>query len=139
MAHGGFIHRAARAGQAPEVLAPGSDAAPHSRHFVGRAGTGENVYVFRDPMITEVCYTSLLKSQRLLIHRRVAEALESGCTTAGDCPLSVIAYHYDKAGDVDRAVLYLRRAATQALEIGAIREAEAFESRIGELLGWPVA
>jgi hypothetical protein len=35
-------------------------------------------------------------------------------------------------------VLYLRRAATQALEIGAIREAEAFEQRVGELLGWPV-
>jgi class 3 adenylate cyclase len=138
MASGGFIHRAARAGLAPVVLAPGSDAAPHSRHFVDRAGTGKNVYVFRDPMITEVCYTSLLKSRRQVLHRRVAEALEGGCTDIGDCPLPVIAYHYDKAGDTARAVLYLRRAATQALEIGAIREAEAFEQRVGELLGWPV-
>ncbi len=131
----GFIHPATT----PGFASSGGDAvrrsAPHSRHFVDRSRAAEgSAYIFRDPMTTEVCYKSLLKSERQAIHARVADAMERRCAEGtGWCGVSVLAYHFDKAGNMAQAVNYLEMAATHSRAIGATREAEAFEKRALEL------
>ncbi len=129
----GFIH-SAPADSTARGAAFVSESAPHSRHFVGRVQTARGRYIFRDPMTTEVCYKSQLRTRRRTMHRLVGEAMERGCAAGTrSCGVSVLAYHFDKAGEVERAVVYLNRAAENARKIGEVREAEAFERRVLEL------
>ncbi len=133
----GFIHPASTHELAAGQTDPGRQSAPHSRHFLDRRRTVDGVaYIFRDPMTTEVCYKSLLKRERQAMHARVGEALARRCAEGtGSCSASMLAYHFDKAGDIPRTLEHLGRAAAHARAIGAIREAEAFEQRARELAG----
>jgi class 3 adenylate cyclase len=131
----GFVHPATTPAFASVHVAADRHTAPHSRHFVDRSRAAEGAaYIFRDPMTTEVCYKSLLKRERQAMHARVGEAMERRCAEGtGSCGAAVLAYHFDKAGDVTRAMDYLQKAAAHSRAIGAEREAEAFERRAHEL------
>jgi class 3 adenylate cyclase len=131
----GFVHPAPTPAFASVHVAADRHTAPYSRHFVDRSRAAEGAaYIFRDPMTTEVCYKSLLKRERQAMHARVGEAMERRCAEGtGSCGAAVLAYHFDKAGDVTRAMDYLQKAAAHSRAIGAEREAEAFERRAHEL------
>lgn len=83
----------------------------------------EAVYVFRQALIQEVAYQSLLKSQRQKFHLRIAEALEAGFPGIVEAEPEEIARHYAAAGVDDRAFDYCRRAAERAVRASAMAEA----------------
>lgn len=62
-------------------------------------------YSFRHPLIRAVAYESQLKSDRALVHRRVAEAIEQD-----DVNAALIAEHWQAAGDLLAAYRWHMRA-----------------------------
>lgn len=66
---------------------------------------------------------SMLRRQRL--HRRVAAAIESLHPEDG-YRLETLAYHYEQAGDAEKALFYYVRAADRALSVYANQEAERY-------------
>jgi tetratricopeptide (TPR) repeat protein len=86
-------------------------------------------YLFRHALVQEAAYSSLLKQDRRALHRAAAEtilALHPG--REGELA-SVVAMHYEQAGDAQHAADYLVLAGEHALERFANREAFAFFTR----------
>lgn len=78
---------------------------------------------FRQPVIAEVAYDSLLKSERARMHGRAGTAIE-GRSRARRAELSpVLAYHYEAGGVREKAFEYLVLAARRARAMSANREA----------------
>jgi eukaryotic-like serine/threonine-protein kinase len=97
---------------------------------------GQEEYVFRHSLVRDTAYAMLTEGDRKLGHRLGAEWLER----AGERDATVLAEHFERAGEPERAVDRYRRAAEQALEgndfVAAIARAErgaAYAS--GEVLG----
>ncbi|MBV9613894.1 MAG: AAA family ATPase, partial [Ktedonobacteraceae bacterium] len=72
------------------------------------AGTGDT-YDFSHDKLREVAYTSLSPVRQRLLHRRIAEAFETGYAQDLDAVSGQIATHYERAGQPERAVPYYRR------------------------------
>jgi predicted ATPase len=79
----------------------------------------DDAYQFAHDVIHEVVRADLGAAQRVALHRRVAEALERA---PGEPPVELLAYHYERAGDYERAITYLVRAAERARQSAAHRE-----------------
>ena len=70
-------------------------------------------YVFKHTMQRDVIYESVLKQVRNVYHLRVADWLIEQDAQAG-LLTGLIADHLEKAGEVERAITYLRKAGEQA-------------------------
>jgi tetratricopeptide (TPR) repeat protein len=85
-----------------EFVAPRADARfPH-----------EVEYIFRHTLVREASYAMLTDDDRALGHRLAAEWLER----AGETEAIVLAEHFERGGEPQRAVTWYQRAAEQALE-----------------------
>ncbi|UCF06928.1 MAG: AAA family ATPase [bacterium] len=91
-----------------------------ARPQIGPAGAR---YYFKNPVMAEVNYSSLLKSQRVDLHRRAGEAIEALHPGCGDELAPVLAYHYEKGKVYDKAFTFLVRVARMAASLNAIPEA----------------
>jgi tetratricopeptide (TPR) repeat protein len=80
-------------------------------------------YAFRQGLIQEVAYQSLLISQRQTFHRDIAEVLEARFPDIADAEPEEISRHYAAAGVKDRAVVFCRRAADLSIAKSAMTEA----------------
>ncbi len=89
-------------------------------------------YVFRHIIVQEASYSLLLFQQRRAIHLSVAEWYERHSDDLGAI-YSILAYHWSRAGDIAKAVLYLELAGEQALRNYANQEAVAFFTRARRL------
>ncbi len=80
-------------------------------------------YAFRHPLIRAVAYESQLKSDRSLLHQRVAGAIEQRDSSAVEENAALIAAHLEAAGDMRAAFGWHMRAATWLTnrDIGAAR------------------
>jgi len=99
------------------------------------ASSSESMYRFRHVLIQEAAYDSLLKADRRRLHRRVGEVLEAedrGERREELAPL--LGLHFERAGDVERGVLYLHLAGRQALRARAVKEARELLDRAAALL-----
>ena len=89
---------------------------------------GYQQYDFSHDRIREVAYLSVSPVQRPLWHGQAARALES-VNAADLAPVSAqLAFHYEQAGDLERAVAYYQRAAEWSHAIFADADAVS--------LGW---
>jgi tetratricopeptide (TPR) repeat protein/transcriptional regulator with XRE-family HTH domain len=77
-------------------------------------------YRFPHDLIREAVEGSLGAARRALLHRRIGEVLERLPNAA---PPAVLAHHYLRAGDRERAVVYLERAGDHACALGALTDA----------------
>jgi class 3 adenylate cyclase len=68
-------------------------------------------YAFRHPLTHEVAYGSQLESRRAETHALVAKALEDIHRDSLDEHSSLVAHHWDSAGDLPQSVSWHRRAA----------------------------
>lgn len=84
---------------------------------------------FKHAVIQEAVYTSLLKSTRAGLHRRVAEAIERSVPEGNLDRAGMLALHYERAGDYEPAVRYAVAAGDQARRTYALREAVGFYDR----------
>ncbi|MBN1811946.1 MAG: tetratricopeptide repeat protein [Anaerolineae bacterium] len=91
-------------------------------------------YIFKHQLTQEAAYESLLRRKRRVLHRRVAEALEQLYPERVREQPGLMAHHWERAGEVQRAIPYLRRAGERAAEQYANAEAAAYLSRALDLV-----
>jgi tetratricopeptide (TPR) repeat protein len=77
----------------------------------------------------EAAYEGLLRRKRRALHRRVAEVLERRFPDRVEEQLGLLAHHWERAGEAERAVPYLHRAGERAAGQFANVEAVAYFSR----------
>jgi tetratricopeptide (TPR) repeat protein len=93
---------------------------------VRRGAPPDAVYTFNHALTRDVAYTSLLKGQRQIYHRRIATILEKfddGFSRATEPEL--LAYHFQEAGELSVALTYWIAAGDVTEQRGANAEAIA--------------
>jgi tetratricopeptide (TPR) repeat protein len=105
--------------------------------LVERVGAGAGRYRFRHALIRQALYEELSTSERIRLHRELAEQLADLYSSNPEPFLDTLAHHFYQAapgGDVDRAVDYSERAARAALETLAYEQATVHYERALEAL-----
>lgn len=82
-----------------------------------RSEQGEVYFFFKQALLREAIYATVLPENRRLLHRLIAEAM----VPDGRPPR--ILHHFHQAGVVDKTVAYARQVGRHALAIGAFDEA----------------
>ena len=80
-------------------------------------------YAFRHPLIQQATYDSLLEDRRRQMHQRVGETIEQLFAGRLEPFYSMLAYHFAKAHDSEKARNYVFKAAEQADRLAADEEA----------------
>jgi class 3 adenylate cyclase len=83
----------------------------------------ESDYRFKHALIQDAAYENLLKSRRLVLHRRVAEILRDRFATTAEAEPEALAYHFTQAGLIEAAIEWWGKAGDQALRRSAFQEA----------------
>jgi len=76
-------------------------------------------YCFKHALTLEVAYNSVLTQRRRALHERTGAAIESLYGEGLDDHLDELAHQYRRAGNLEKAIEYLRRAGEQAAAKGA--------------------
>ena len=88
-----------------------------------KARDPELEYVFKHALVQEATYESVLRERRRELHARVGRALEALFAGRLEDVYALLAYHYTKAEEWEKAQEYLFKAADQAGTIAADAEA----------------
>lgn len=86
-------------------------------------------YIFKHALTQEATYDSLLRERRKTFHLHVGEAIESLFADRREEFSGLLAYHFEQAGDVNKAARYLVDAGDIARLEDALLEADDFYSR----------
>jgi predicted ATPase len=86
---------------------------------------GEEEYSFRHALLQEAAYSTLTPEDRALGHRLAGEWLEA----VGEREAGVLAEHFDRGEDPERALVWYHRAGEQALLGGDLQAALAWAER----------
>jgi predicted ATPase len=79
-----------------------------------RARVPEREFIFKHVLTQEAAYSSLLARDRRTIHQRVASVLEQLYAERLEELVGLLAHHWERAGQPDRAIPYLLRVGEQA-------------------------
>jgi class 3 adenylate cyclase/tetratricopeptide (TPR) repeat protein len=96
---------------------------------------GDVEYSFKHALTHDVAYNSLLTERRRLLHERTAQALEALYSERLDDYLPTLANHFDRGGNITKAVEYLSRTGIRAAQQAAYSEALGHLTRALTLLG----
>jgi len=91
-------------------------------------------YAFESSLVRDVVYSNLLSAQRVASHLKVAQYLECLVTTGKKEYYSFLAAQYHAAGELDRALDYTLKAASQANQFYADTEVQQHYLHALELL-----
>ncbi|MGB9720634.1 MAG: tetratricopeptide repeat protein [bacterium] len=80
-------------------------------------------YTFRHPIFQEVTYRSLLRSERIIYHKIIAETIESKFLNAIEGSAGLLAHHYYECREFPRATDFALKAGDQAASLYANEEA----------------
>lgn len=80
-------------------------------------------YVFKHAVLRDVTYATVLLKLRRVYHAQVARWLEANARERLTEYLSLIAGHYELAGEQAKAADYLRRSGEELIKIGAYHDA----------------
>ncbi|MGB7922439.1 MAG: tetratricopeptide repeat protein [Pyrinomonadaceae bacterium] len=99
------------------------------------AFAGTNEYIFKHTLLRDVTYESVLKRERRMYHKRIAEWLVERSGERVNQYAATIAEHHERAGELEQAGQWYGRAGQQAREafapvtaIGFYRKALEFSS-----------
>ena len=81
------------------------------------------LYSFRQALIQDAAYNSLLKSTRQEHHRKIAMIIESQFKSWANTHPQIVAHHYSEAGDDEKAAEYHLLAGKSLVKQSAHREA----------------
>ena len=95
----------------------------HAELIRERQGLPEIEYVFKHALVHEAAYGSILVENRRVIHGQVAQAIEMLFEGRLDEFTSLLAHHYTRAEDWEKAQSYLFKAGDQAGRMAADTEA----------------
>jgi class 3 adenylate cyclase/tetratricopeptide (TPR) repeat protein len=90
-------------------------------------------YRFKHAITQEVAYNTLLFAQRRQLHREIALRYEQRGAEVPAEFYPLLAHHWDRAGEVPKAIGYMEKAGEAALRGFSSREAESFLQRAAEL------
>ncbi len=90
-------------------------------------------YAFKHPLIQEVAYEGLLLARREELHLKVGAAIERALPRDLPGYTAMLAYHYGKGGDLERAEEFLFRAGDEAARAAAPSEALHFFEEASKL------
>jgi tetratricopeptide (TPR) repeat protein len=91
--------------------------------FIHEKPIPEPVCIFKHALIHQVTYASLGESERREQHRRIGIAIEELYADRPSEHYGVLAYHFSRAEEWAKAIEYLLKAAQQAAQSFATREA----------------
>jgi tetratricopeptide (TPR) repeat protein/class 3 adenylate cyclase len=121
------------AGEAGELL---EVAQSRQLVFPARASSFENAreYAFKHAIVREVAYESVVQKMRRIYHAGAARWLERNLESRRSEYLSMVADHYERAGEWHKAGEYLARAGEEMVKASAFHEAVAAFERALSLL-----
>jgi class 3 adenylate cyclase/tetratricopeptide (TPR) repeat protein len=90
-----------------------------------RAASSEAIYTFKDALIQEAAYQSLLKRRRQLLHGRIARVIVEQFAIEAEAHPEVVALHHTRSGDLDAAVTWWQKASQYAFRRASYPEAIA--------------
>jgi class 3 adenylate cyclase/tetratricopeptide (TPR) repeat protein len=93
--------------------------------FYERPGSAELAYVFKHALIQEVAYGTLLEQRRSALHARAARSLEGFYDRRTDEVVELLAHHFGRSHDLEKAVDYAILAGEKAQRHWANAEALA--------------
>ena len=96
---------------------------------------GIDGYGFRHALVRDAAYGSLLRSRRMVLHRRVAETIEARFPELAQTQPERLARHFGEAGEIAPAVRYWERAAERNIAQSAPSSAMACFNAAIDLLG----
>jgi class 3 adenylate cyclase/tetratricopeptide (TPR) repeat protein len=91
-------------------------------------------YIFRHALTQEVAYNSLLVNRRKDIHEKIGGAIESLYPERLEEFYEMLAYHYSKSGNLEKACRYLKESAEKAVRNDALFEGVRFYKEAIEVL-----
>jgi ABC-type oligopeptide transport system substrate-binding subunit/class 3 adenylate cyclase len=94
----------------------------------------DTAYAFRHVLIQESAYSTLLYERRRAYHRQVAEVLERLFPWHSGEQVGLLAFHYERADDLEQAISYYLQAADQSRLLYANEEAEGLYQKVLKLL-----
>jgi tetratricopeptide (TPR) repeat protein len=80
-------------------------------------------YRFKHALIQDAAYENLLKSRRLILHRRVGETLRDQFAASAAAEPELLAHHFTQAGLTEAAIEWWGKAGQRSLERSALIEA----------------
>jgi len=91
-------------------------------------------YVFKHALTQEVAYNSLLQKKRQQIHESIGQAIESLYSERLEEFYEVLAFHYARSNNKDKAIEYIDLSSQKAVELSAMEEAMAYFEKAMHLL-----
>jgi len=91
-------------------------------------------YIFKHALTQEVAYNSLLLKRRKEIHERIGRAIEDLYAERLEEYYEILAYHYVRSNNKDKAVEYLDLANQKAAKANAMLEAKGYFDQAMEIL-----
>ena len=83
----------------------------------------EAIYAFKHALVQDVAYEGLLRSQRIALHTRIVEVIETQFPLIAESEPEVVAYHRFRAELGEKALTYWLKAGTDAVSRSANVEA----------------
>ena len=94
----------------------------------------QSSYIFKHALTQEVAYNSLLVKRRKGIHGKIAEAIEALYPERLEEYHELLAYHYGRSANTEKALEYMELANQKAIKVHAMEEAKAhFDEAMGLL------
>jgi class 3 adenylate cyclase len=90
-------------------------------------------YAFTHGLLQEAALSTLTRSRRRELYRRVAEVHEEAFSDSLDDHLELLAFYYARAGDLERSFDHLERAANRATSLSAHTQAASLWSRAARI------
>jgi tetratricopeptide (TPR) repeat protein len=90
-------------------------------------------YIFKHALTQEVAYESLLKQKRKEIHERIAQVIEELYANRIEEYYELLAHHYERSGNAQKAIEYLMLAAEKSKKNKAAHAACEFFRNIFEV------
>jgi class 3 adenylate cyclase len=83
----------------------------------------ELAYIFKHALIQEVAYNSLLRQKRARYHEQAARAMEQLYVDRLEESYEILAHHYDKSENAEKAHTYLKLSGEKAIRTHFVSEA----------------
>ncbi len=86
----------------------------------------QSTYVFKHMLTQEIAYESLLLKRRKEIHEKIGSAIEALYPDRLEEHHEMLAYHYGRSTNTDKALEYLDLAYQKAIKLNTMEEAKAY-------------